>query len=195
MAYLPNPLRLKGALGLSKTLWVWGHPDDKTEPRGRPYFGCGILADSMGSNGNVTSAAAARTDVVIGIVVRAGKVLICQRPEGKAFAGYWEFPGGKREPGETIEQCLRRELVEELAIDVTPVRALATVDHDYPRGKIRLHPYVCAQEGGEPQLLACQRVLWVAPAELLTFQFPPANASLLAEAIAYLSAATAPGAG
>src|SRR3954454_21204073 len=103
-----------------------------------------------------------RTDVVIGVVMgraaggatRAGKVLICQRPEGKSFAGYWEFPGGKREPGETLEQCLRRELREELAIEVTPVHALSTLDHDYPRGPIRLHPWVCTHDDGEPQLLA-----------------------------------------
>ena len=137
-----------------------------------------------------------RTDVVIGVVIgggasgaaRAGKVLICQRPPGKSFAGYWEFPGGKREPRESIEQCLRRELREELAINVTPLRALTTVDHDYPRGPIRLHPYVCLHAGGEPQLLACQRVAWIDPPALRNYQFPPANDGLIAEAIEYLSA-------
>ena|SRR5437870_2550350 len=136
-----------------------------------------------------------RTDVVIGIVTRAGKVLICQRTKGKAFAGYWEFPGGKREAGESIEQCLRRELQEELAIRITLVQALATVDHDYPRGKIRLHPYVCAHDDGEPQPLACQRVLWVEPVELKDYQFPPANDRLIAEAIEYLSSVDGSGSG
>ena len=150
----------------------------------------------MGKLGNVTGAKTTstgvepgRTDVVIGIVTRAGKVLICQRPDGKAFAGYWEFPGGKREPEETVEECLRRELREELAIGVTPVRALATVDHDYPRGRIRLHPYVCTHDEWEPQLLACQGVLWVEPADLRRYQFPPANDGLIEEAVAYLSTA------
>ena len=119
--------------------------------------------------------------------MRGGKVLVCQRPEGGSFAGYWEFPGGKREPGETIEQCLRRELREELAIEIQPVHALSTVDHDYPRGRIRLHPWVCTLERGEPQLLAVQRVLWVEPRELHDYQFPPANDALIAEAVAYLS--------
>ena len=128
-----------------------------------------------------------RTDVVIGIVTHGGKVLICQRPVGKAFAGYWEFPGGKREPGETVEQCLRRELREELEIVVTPVRALATVDHDYPQGRIRLHPYVCTHDQGEPQLLACQGVLWVEPDQLKRYRFPPANDRLIEAAVAYLS--------
>src|SRR6476469_3906122 len=102
----------------------------------------------------MTEVKAARTDVAIGIVTRAGKVLICQRPDGKSFAGYWEFPGGKREPGETIDQCLRRELREELAIEVTPTHALSPVDHDYPAGSIRLHPWVCTHDAGEPQPLA-----------------------------------------
>lgn len=136
-----------------------------------------------------------RTDVVIGIVTRARKVLICQRPSGKSFAGFWEFPGGKREPGETLEQCLRRELREELAIEVAPLHALATVDHDYPRGPIRLHPWVCAHEAGEPQLLAVQRVLWIEPRDLTRYQFPPANDALIAEAIAYLSTASNPSKG
>ena len=136
-----------------------------------------------------------RIDVVIAIVTRGGKVLICQRPPGKSFAGYWEFPGGKREPDESIEQCLRRELREELAVDVTPLRALRTVDHDYPRGPIRLHPYVCLHAGGEPQLLACQRVAWVDPAALKDYQFPPANDGLIDEAIAYLSTRHSPAAG
>ena len=136
-----------------------------------------------------------RTDVVIGIVTRAGKVLICRRPPGKSFAGFWEFPGGKREPGETIDQCLRRELTEELAISITPVHALATVDHDYPRGRIRLHPYVCRHDHGEPQPLACDRVLWVDPAALADYQFPPANDRLVAEVTAWLSAAPAPAPG
>jgi mutator protein MutT len=136
-----------------------------------------------------------RTDVAIGIVTRAGRVLICQRPEGKNFAGYWEFPGGKREGGETIEQCLRRELREELSIEVTPVRALSTVDHDYPRGPIRLHPWVCTYDAGDPQPLASQRVLWVEPRDLTQYQFPPANDALLAEAVCFLSEEPRPPAG
>jgi len=130
---------------------------------------------------------ASRTDVVIGVVSHAGKVLICQRPDGKSFAGYWEFPGGKREPGETIDQCLRRELREELAIEVTPTHALSPIDHDYPAGPIRLHPWICNHEAGEPQPLAARRVLWVEPRDLTRYQFPPANDALIAEAVAYLS--------
>ena len=128
-----------------------------------------------------------RIDVAIAIITRGGKVLICQRPDRGTFAGYWEFPGGKREPDETVTDCLRREVLEELAIQITPVRALRTVDHDYARGRIRLHPFVCAHSAGELQLLACQDAAWVAPKDLTQYQFPPANDDLIQEAIAYLT--------
>jgi mutator protein MutT len=128
-----------------------------------------------------------RTDVAIAIITRAGKVLICQRPQRGSFAGYWEFPGGKREPHETVAECLAREVREELAIRVEPRHALRTVDHDYPRGPIRLHPYVCDHVAGEPQLLACQAALWIDPMDLPRYQFPPANDRLVEEAVAYLT--------
>ena len=130
---------------------------------------------------------AGRTDVVIGIVTRAGTVLICQRPDGKSFPRYWEFPGGKREPGETVEACLRRELREELAIDVSPVHGFPVVDNDYPGGKIRLHPFACTVVRGEPRPLACEQVRWVMPGELKDYQFPPANEELIAEVVEFLS--------
>jgi len=129
----------------------------------------------------------ARTDVAIAIITRADRVLICQRPPRGSFAGFWEFPGGKREPGESITDCVIREVKEELAIDVTPLHALRAVDHDYPGRRIRLHPYVCALIAGEPQLLACQAAKWVAPPDLMCYQFPPANEQLIREAIEYLS--------
>jgi 8-oxo-dGTP diphosphatase/A/G-specific adenine glycosylase len=128
-----------------------------------------------------------RTDVVIAIITRAGKVLICQRPGGGTFPGYWEFPGGKREAGETIAMCLRREILEELAIEVTPTHALRTIDHDYPRGRIRLHPFICSHGTGEVKLLAAQNAAWVDPQELGQYQFPPANEPLIAEAIEWLN--------
>jgi mutator protein MutT len=130
---------------------------------------------------------APRTDVAIAVIVRGGKVLVCQRPEGGSFAGYWEFPGGKREPGESVIDCLKREVHEELALRVEPVHALRPIDHDYPRGRIRLHPYVCTTDGAAPRLLACQAAEWIDPADLKRYRFPPANDALLDEAIAYLA--------
>src|SRR5688572_3301454 len=148
-----------------------------------------------GSTDADTPADVARADVAIAIITRDGKVLICQRPDGGSFAGYWEFPGGKREPGETVGDCLAREVQEELAMAIEPLAALRPVDHDYPRGPIRLHPYVCSTGQDEPQLLACRAAKWVDPLDLKGHQFPPANESLIEEAIAYLLTNTVPGAG
>ena len=126
----------------------------------------------------------ARTDVAIAIIKRGGKVLICQRKTGGSFAGYWEFPGGKREPPESIIECLAREIREELGIEVECVRALRTIDHDYPAGRIRLHPYLCTSRTGEPQALAARCAKWAEPRELKHHQFPPANDELIVEVIA-----------
>ena len=160
--------------------------------RNRRYTHPQVPSSGPASADPLRQDSADRADVVIGIVRRADKVLICQRPQGKAFAGYWEFPGGKREPGELIESCLRRELREELAIDVIPQRPLTPIDHDYPRGRIRLLPYLCTQtDGGEPRPLECQQTRWVCPPELRHYHFPPANDCLIEEVIASLAADSA----
>ena len=136
--------------------------------------------------------AASRRDVAIAIIARAGKVLISQRSAGSSLAGYWEFPGGKREPGETLPECLIREVREELAMDVELVRALRSIDHDYPAGAIRLHPYLCRHLAGEPQLVASQAATWVRPDDLRRYTFPPANDALVEEVIAALADAAQP---
>ncbi|HZN67112.1 MAG TPA: 8-oxo-dGTP diphosphatase MutT [Tepidisphaeraceae bacterium] len=138
----------------------------------------------------VTTEAGPRTDVVIAIIRRENTVLICQRPPGKSFESYWEFPGGKREPGETVTECLEREVREELAVRVRPRLALSVIDHDYPRGRIRLHPYVCDHVDGEPQPLASQAVKWVEPRKLREHRFPPANDNLVEEVIRVFDADT-----
>ena len=127
-----------------------------------------------------------RIDAAIALVVRGGKVLVCQRKDDDTFGGFWEFPGGKCESGETLHQCLARELREELAITARPVAQLTTVEHDYPQVLVRLHPFVCAHETGEVQHIECQASRWVEPEELREYRFPPANESLIEEAIAYL---------
>ena len=120
-----------------------------------------------------------RIDVVIGIVVRDRKILICQRRQEDRLGGYWEFPGGKQEPGESHQQCLTRELAEELQIRVRPIEPLEVMEHDYPDVRVRLHPYLCEHVEGEPTPLACQQVHWVAPADLPAYRFPPANDHLI----------------
>src|SRR3954447_23364660 len=100
-----------------------------------------------------------RIDAAIAIVVKDGKILVCQRKDGDTFGGYWEFPGGKCEAGESLEQCLARELQEEIAIVARPIARLTTIEHDYKHALLRLHPFVCLHEQGEPQHLECQAAL------------------------------------
>jgi mutator protein MutT len=118
-------------------------------------------------------------DVVIGLVTRDGKVLICQRRQQDPLGGYWEFPGGKQEPGESREQCLARELSEELAIRVRVIEPLPSVTFDYADVRVHLHPLFCEHVEGDPQPLAAQRLTWAAAEELHAYRFPPANDPLL----------------
>jgi mutator protein MutT len=122
-------------------------------------------------------------DVAIAVVKRDGRILICQRKPEDTFGGLWEFPGGKREPGESLEACLAREMMEELAIEIKIVRKLTAIEHQYPRSRITLHPFLCEHAGGEPKLIECQQMKWVKAEELPGHQFPPANESLLMEII------------
>ena len=79
-------------------------------------------------------------DVAVGVLVDAqGRFLLTSRPEGKVYAGYWEFPGGKVEAGETIEAALRRELHEELGITIGPAQPWQVLLMDYPHARVRLH--------------------------------------------------------
>ena len=127
-----------------------------------------------------------RIEAAIAIVIRDGKVLVCQRRDDDTFGGFWEFPGGKQEDGETLEQCLARELREELNILARPTRSLTPIIHDYPHVLLRLHPFLCEHESGEPELIECQASRWIEPAELRDYRFPPANESLIEEVIASL---------
>jgi len=120
-----------------------------------------------------------RIDVAVGIVTRAGLVLICRRKVEGAFGGFWEFPGGKCEPGESPSQCVIRELHEELAIEVRPNQALETLEHDYPHLHVRLHPFICEMIRGEPQAIECVQIEWVDPPRLTDYRFPEANEPLL----------------
>jgi mutator protein MutT len=129
-----------------------------------------------------------RIDAAIAIIQRAGKVLVCQRKDDDFLGGFWEFPGGKCEDGETLQQCLARELEEEIGIRARPIQQLATVQHDYPTAQVRLHPFICDHEAGEVVHRECQASQWIDPPKLREIRFPPANETLVEEAIAYLSA-------
>ncbi len=118
-------------------------------------------------------------EVSAGLVFRSGQLLITQRHAGAHLGGLWEFPGGKREPGETFEQCLVRELREELGVDVVVGRLFETVTHAYPERTVLLKFFLCQLPQGEPQAIDCAAVKWVKHPELVAHDFPAADAGLL----------------
>lgn len=118
-------------------------------------------------------------EVSAGLVFRAGKLLITQRHAAAHLGGLWEFPGGKRESQETFEQCLARELREELGIEVRVGELFDTITHAYPERTVLLKFFRCELASGEPQPLDCAAVKWVNAAELAAHDFPAADAALL----------------
>ncbi|MEX3527043.1 MAG: NUDIX domain-containing protein [Burkholderia sp.] len=101
------------------------------------------------------------TEVAVGALVQPdGRYLLAQRPAGKPYEGYWEFPGGKLEPGESVEAALSRELHEELGIHVTVCHRWHTLEHDYPHAYVRL--FFCKVTGwdGEPHSREGQAFVW-----------------------------------
>jgi 8-oxo-dGTP diphosphatase len=109
----------------------------------------------------MTQAAARPIDVAVGILMKPnGDVLLGQRPEGKPYAGYWEFPGGKVDPGETIVDALKREFMEELGIEVLAADEWCGVEHVYEHAHVRLHFFISRHWRGEPQSLEGQAFAW-----------------------------------
>ena len=109
----------------------------------------------------------------------AGHVLIAQRPAGKALAGRWEFPGGKVAAGESERHALRRELREELGIEVEVGALVESLTHAYPEKTVHLRFYRCRWLRHEPQPLGCSGLKWLNPDELAQHEFPAADARLL----------------
>ncbi|MEI6830577.1 MAG: 8-oxo-dGTP diphosphatase MutT, partial [Synechococcaceae cyanobacterium ELA445] len=117
----------------------------------------------------------------VGVVLDSvGRVLIDQRLNEGLLGGLWEFPGGKQEPGEAIAATIRRELREELAIEVAVGEELLTLEHAYSHKRLRFVVHLCRWLSGEPQPLASQQVRWVEPDRLGDYPFPAANARIMA---------------
>jgi mutator protein MutT len=106
-------------------------------------------------------------------------VLITKRPEGKHLAGFWEFPGGKQERGETLETCLEREMKEELSIEVRVGKHLYTVHHEYEDRKVSLHLFSCTHLEGDLKPLDSQEIKWVSHEDLSQYRFPSPDLELL----------------
>ncbi len=110
---------------------------------------------------------------------RDGSFLLAQRPEGKVYSGYWEFPGGKIEPGEDGAGALARELHEELGIDIAAPYPWITRVFTYPHGTVRLHFFRVVRWRGEPQPREDQAIAWQSPAAPMAAPMLPANAPVL----------------
>jgi mutator protein MutT len=109
----------------------------------------------------------------------AGRYLITRRLPGAHLEGLWEFPGGKREPGETLQECLRRELAEELGAEFTVGEKVEAVTWRYPEKTVALHFYRCRLAAGAITPRQQQAVAWVEPARFGDYDFPPADRALL----------------
>ncbi|HEX5475261.1 MAG TPA: (deoxy)nucleoside triphosphate pyrophosphohydrolase [Vicinamibacterales bacterium] len=120
-----------------------------------------------------------RTLVVAAAVVeREGRFLITRRLHGTHLEGCWEFPGGKCEPGETLEACLIREIDEELGAPATVGAELLHVHHDYPDRQVDLHFFACRLEQ-DPHPRLGQEMRWISRDDFDALPFPPADAALI----------------
>ena len=122
-----------------------------------------------------------RLHAAVAVIERRGRILICQRHDHDSFGGCWEFPGGKREPGESWLACLRRELREELGVSVQAISRYGTMRHRFSDGTVFFRVFRCTIARGTPQPLDSQAVRWVRAIHLRRYRFPPANRVLVAD--------------
>ena len=135
--------------------------------------------DTLGLKRPAASGQRQFIEVSAALIFHAGKLLITQRHAKSHLGGLWEFPGGKREAGETFEACLLREIREELGVDIVVGALFEEIHHAYPEKSVHLKFFTCQLLAGEPQPLDCAAVKWVTKAELPHFEFPAADAQLL----------------
>ena len=119
-----------------------------------------------------------RVEVAAAVLTDNGKVLACQRGYGE-WKGYWEFPGGKREDGETAEEALRREIREELDAEIVIDRFLTTVEWDYPAFHLTMHCFLCHLAEGVLELREHTSAIWLDSAHLNDIQWLPADFGVL----------------
>ncbi len=123
-----------------------------------------------------------RLQVTAALIVREdGLVLITQRPQGTRHAGRWDFPGGKQEPGETLPECLQREIREELELEIEIIRHLLSVDHDYAEFSLTLHGFLCRPLSSHMNTAHFSAVAWVEPGGLSAYDLLPPDRPLARE--------------
>ena len=119
-----------------------------------------------------------RIEVVAAVISRDGKDFATQRGYGE-FKDYWEFPGGKMEPGESREQALRREIMEELDTEIRVEDFLMTVDYDYPAFHLTMHCFLCTVVSGRLELKEHESAMWLVPQDLRTVNWLPADEAVV----------------
>lgn len=117
--------------------------------------------------------------VVACVIQRDGKFLITKRLKHSHLGHLWEFPGGKIEPGETIEECAVRECREEIGVEVQPLRLFQELTHNYPEVSVHLYFELCKLVSGEPQAIHCADWKWVLPKDLTQYEFPAADREII----------------
>ena len=118
--------------------------------------------------------------IVCGIVFRGREILIARRPDDSHLGGLWEFPGGKVETGETLEEALRRELREETGLAIEEPGLFFEKTFTYPERSVHLHFYTCRAPGGQQaRAKAAEECRWIAAADLDNYAFPEANQELI----------------
>lgn len=118
----------------------------------------------------------------IGVAViknEEGKILIDKRLSTGLMANLWEFPGGKIEEGETVIECIKREIKEELGIEINVEEHLITINHNYSKFQVTLIVHLCRLLSGKPQPIECQEIKWVNIADLTNYNFPEANNKII----------------
>lgn len=118
--------------------------------------------------------------IAAGLILYNGKVLIAQRKRGKDLALYWELPGGKLEQGETLEQCLKRELLEEMALPIEVDKFFMQSVYDYQFGTFAINAFLAhSATDNIPMLSAHEQYKWIKPKEMVNYKFPPADIPII----------------
>ena len=138
------------------------------------------MVDEFGQEkGDALEESPGRVDVALAIPVREGRVLVGRRPPGVHLAGFWEFPGGRVEPGEEPMAAALRELAEETGLRAGSLEPLVLVVHDYADRPLRFHVFLARELDGEPGGRREGEWSWKSPAELRELEMPEANRPML----------------